>query len=277
MNATLARGDPRRGGFLDHLLVAALHGAVALAEVDDVAVGVREHLELDVPRLLQEFLHVDLVVAERRARLGLGDADGVQQRGLGVHHAHAAAAAAAGGLDDHRVADVAGDAQVLIRILAQRAVGAGHAGHAVGLHHLDGRDLVAHQADGLGLGADEHEAALFDALGEVRVLGQEAVAGMDRHRVGDFRGADDGRHVQVALRGGRRPDAHRLVRQQHVLEAVVGGGMHGHGLDAQLAAGPQDPQRDLAAVGDDELLDHGRIIRRRTAAGRTRPGRRCAP
>src|SRR5262249_23364520 len=46
--APLADGDARGRGLLDDLLVAALHGAVALAEVDDVAVPVRQHLELDV-------------------------------------------------------------------------------------------------------------------------------------------------------------------------------------------------------------------------------------
>jgi hypothetical protein len=40
--------------------VAALHRAVALAQVDRVAVAVGQHLDLDVARVLQEFLHVDL-------------------------------------------------------------------------------------------------------------------------------------------------------------------------------------------------------------------------
>ena len=146
----LLGGEAGRGRLFDHFLVAALHRAVALAQVHHVAVVVGEHLELDVPRLLEKLLHVDLVVAEGRQRLGLRDADGIQQRGVGVHHAHAAAAAAAGGLDDHRIADVLGDAEVLVGVVAQRAVGAGHAGHAGGLHDLDGGDLVAHQADGLG-------------------------------------------------------------------------------------------------------------------------------
>ena len=56
---------------------------------------------------------------------------------------------------------------------------------------------------------------------------------------------------------GRRADAHGLVGEQHVLEVGVGGGMHGDGLDAELAAGAQDAQRDLAAVGDDDLVEHG--------------------
>jgi hypothetical protein len=44
----------------------------------------------------------------RRAGLGAGGLHRVEQRRLGVHHAHAAPAAAAGGLDDHRVADLRG-------------------------------------------------------------------------------------------------------------------------------------------------------------------------
>ena len=46
----LRRRDARRRGFFDHLLMAPLHGAVTLAQVDDVAVVVGEHLELDMPR-----------------------------------------------------------------------------------------------------------------------------------------------------------------------------------------------------------------------------------
>src|SRR3546814_2071124 len=86
--------------------------------------------------------------------------DGVVERGLGVHHAHAAAAAAAGGLDDHRIADLATDREVGIAVVAQRAAAAWHAWHAGGLHRADRLDLVAHQADGLGLGPDEDEAEI---------------------------------------------------------------------------------------------------------------------
>ena len=46
-------------GFLDQLLVPPLDGAVAFPEVDDVAVGVGEDLDLDVPGMLDVFLQVD--------------------------------------------------------------------------------------------------------------------------------------------------------------------------------------------------------------------------
>ena len=142
-----ARRDARRGRLLDDLLVAALHRAVALAQPHRVLVLVGEHLDLDVPRRRQEFLHVDGRVAERRLRLAARQRHRGQERRLGVHDAHAAPAAAAGRLDDHRVADRARDLDDLLRIVGQRALGSGHARHA-GLHHRGLRaHLVAHQPD----------------------------------------------------------------------------------------------------------------------------------
>jgi hypothetical protein len=51
--------------------VAALDRAFALAEVEDVAVLVAEHLDLDVARRFDELLDEDAVVAEARQRLAL--------------------------------------------------------------------------------------------------------------------------------------------------------------------------------------------------------------
>src|SRR5690606_16766247 len=118
--------------------------------------------------------------------------------GFGVHHAHATPATAAGRLDDDRIADVAPDAQDLGRVFRQGAVGAGYAGYAGNLHGVLGGNLVAHQADGFGARADEGEAGLFDALGEIGVFRQKAITGVDGFGVGDFGGGDDARDVQVA-------------------------------------------------------------------------------
>ena len=62
--------DGGRGRFLDHLLVAALHRAVALAEMDDVAVVVGEDLDLDVARVDHGLFEDQLARAE--GALGLG-------------------------------------------------------------------------------------------------------------------------------------------------------------------------------------------------------------
>jgi hypothetical protein len=113
----LACGDAWGRRFLNNLLVAPLHGAVALAEMDDVALPIGEHLEFDVPRSFEELLHVDSIIAECRTRLSSCDADRVQKRRFAVHDTHAAATAATRCLDDDRIADVARDAQILVRVI----------------------------------------------------------------------------------------------------------------------------------------------------------------
>ena len=58
-------------------------------------------------------------------------------------------------------------------------------------------------------------AALAD-LGELGVLGEEAVARVDRVRAGDLGRRDDARDVQVAVARRRRADADVLVGEADV-------------------------------------------------------------
>src|SRR3972149_3363696 len=55
-----------RGRFFDNLLVPPLQAALALVEVDDVAVRVGQQLDLDMPRAGDQLLQVDRPVAEGR-------------------------------------------------------------------------------------------------------------------------------------------------------------------------------------------------------------------
>ena len=57
----------------------------------------------------------------------------------------------------------------------------------------------------LGLGADPDDAVALDDLGELRVLGEEAVAGMDGVGVDDLGGRDDVRDVEVGSVAGGGP------------------------------------------------------------------------
>src|SRR5258706_7104336 len=91
---------------------------------------------------------------------------------------------------------------------------------------------------------------------------------MDRVGRGDLGGADDRGNMQVALRGRRRPDAPRLVGEAHVQRARVGLRVHGDRLDAELAARANDAQRDLAAIGDEDLLKHRATLRGKKLGGK---------
>ena len=161
-------------------------------------------------RRLDVLLDVDVADAERGLGFALRRLDRVRQLGRRADDAHAAAAAAGGRLDDHRVADVLRELERLLFAL-DRAVAAGQNRHARLLHHAARARLVAHQADDLRVGADELDVARLADFREVGALGQEAVAGMDRVGAGDFGGADDRRHVEVAVGAARRADADVLV------------------------------------------------------------------
>src|SRR5690606_11037322 len=106
----------RAGRLLDELLVAALDRAVALAEVDDVAVRVAEDLELDVARPLEVLLDVDRAVAERAERLGAGELEAAREIVGVARDAHALPAPAVGGLDDDGEAHLLGVAERLVDV-----------------------------------------------------------------------------------------------------------------------------------------------------------------
>ena len=98
--------DDGRGRFFNHLLVAALHGAFALAQVDHVAVLIAQHLDLNVARVRNELLHINFAIIERTQGFALrGLKTGLQFR-WAAHQPHALAAAAGRGFDHHGIADL---------------------------------------------------------------------------------------------------------------------------------------------------------------------------
>ena len=80
---------------------------------------------------------------------------------------------------------------------------------------------------------------------------------MDRVAAGHDRGADHGRRREVGPPGIGRPDADRLVGKLDRQRFAVGFAVDDDRLDPERAAGAQDPQGDFAAVGDEDLAEHG--------------------
>ena len=188
------RRDRRGRRLLDELLMAPLNRAVPLAEVDDGAVGVREHLHLDVPRVFEEPLDVDRVVRE----VGLALAARGGERALGLvgraDDLEALASPAGRGLDRHGPAVLVPERDHLAGRLDRIGRPGDH--RDAGLLHQPPRGhLRAHRLDRLRRRADPDETGLLDGAREGGVLGQEPVAGMDRLRAGALR-----------ARRGRAPD-----------------------------------------------------------------------
>ena len=172
---------------------------------------------------------------------------------------------------------------------ASDAVAAGHDGHAGGGHFAPRLLFFAHQPQHVGRRTDEGDVRGLADFGEIGVFGEEAVAGMDGVDVGDFRGADDVRDVQIAFGAARRADADGFVGKPHVQRVAVGFGIDGDGGNAQFLAGANHPQGDFAAVGNQNFAEHhGRKITPggyfffspagwQRAAGRIRPAGHFRP
>ncbi len=247
-------GQERRGGLLDELLEAALQRAVAGAGDDDVAVLVGDDLGLDVAGLVEVLLDEALTATEGGDGLTGGRLEQLGDLFDGLRDLHAASATTEGGLDRDRHAVLLGELDDLVGVL-DRVLGAGGHRSLGALGDVAGGDLVAEVADGLRRGADPDEAGVDHGLGEVGVLGEEAVAGVDGVGAGLGRGVEDLVEHQVGLGRGGAAQCERLVGELHELCVCVRFGVDGDTAVARVLGGSDDPHSDFAAVRDEHLRD----------------------
>ena len=117
----------------------------------------------------------------------------------------------------------------------------------------------------LGLGPIKTIPASASALANAARSDREAVARM--HRLGTARlaGSNDVVDDQIALRRRRRPDRYGVVGHFDVERVAVGLGIDRHGFDSHPAGGLDDPAGDLAAIGNQDALEHLRLRSREPA------------
>ena len=78
---------------------------------------------------------------------------------------------------------------------------------------------------------------------------------MDRLGAGLLAGLDDLVDQQIGLRRGRRTDEDLLVGLAHMQRVGVGLGIDRDRLDTHALAGANDATGDLAAIGDEDLVE----------------------
>src|SRR5690242_20900984 len=180
-------------------------------------------------------LEVDLIRAERRQRFLLGQRKRLWVLLLVLGDPHPLPTPTRRRLDDHWKPDLLRDLEPRVRVL-DRPRRTGHRGHFELLRELPRRRLVPHLADLIARGAYERDIRRPHDVRELRVLGQEPVAGVNGIRPGDLGGRDNPRGVEVAVAGGRAADAYIVVGEPRV-QAVAGGlRVDGDCRDAQLLA-----------------------------------------
>src|SRR5262249_29244032 len=132
-----------------------------------VPMAVREQLDLDVAWPLEIAFEEDCVVSEGGRGFASRRGDALFELRAAADDAHASSAASSRRLDHQREPE-------LVRLAA------GEARHAGLRRGTLGFELVAAPAERVRRRAYENEPSGLDGLGEVGVLGEEPVAGMDR-------------------------------------------------------------------------------------------------
>ncbi len=241
----------------EHFLMAPLHRAIALEQIDGRTVRIGEDLDLDVPGRGQVFLDQHAIVAERRLRLALRGRKRCLEIPRTFDDLHALAAASGGRLDQHRITDLGGFAPeqrgcLVIAVIAWDERNAG------GAHDPLRGGFGAHRRDCGRRWADENEARTRAGRGKQLVLGQEAVPRMNRLRTRSLRDRDDRLAIQIALARRRRPEPVRLIAGRDMQRLAIGIGIDGHRADAHAPRGARDAHRNLAAVRNQDLVKHRR-------------------
>ena len=242
-------GHARGRRLLDDLLVPALHRAVPLEEMEDVAVLVAEDLHFDMPRCGDVALDQHARIAEGIARLALAGGQGLLEIGMLVDAPHALAAATGHGLDQHGIADLVGLLAQERRVL-DLAVIARHHRHPGLLDERLGGILQPHRPHGGGRRPDEHNPRDGTGLGEIGVLREKAIAGMQAFRPAPARHVEDPFRHEIALPRWRGADIVGFVGIGHERGLRIGIGMDRDHAHAHPSRGPGDAECDFTAIGN---------------------------
>ena len=215
--------------------MASLYGTLALAEVDDVAVGVAQDLKFDMVGLLDETLYIYRVISERRQCFGFSGEVGLFDLTLAADEPHAFSSTSLRSLDHDGETDLAAH---LTRILDRFEILAGSGNHRDTRidHLLPGRDLVAHCFDRFGSRADEDDVGFLAAAGKLGIFRQKSISRVDGIRSALPCGFQNPVDVQVAFARGCPADAISLIGIKDMFRRPVGFREDGYRPDVHLTA-----------------------------------------
>ncbi len=205
----------RRRRFFNQFLVPALDGAIAVAEVNDVAVRIRKDLNFHMTWRCQKPLDQERPVTKGALGQAASASESCADFGFGGDDAHPLPAASCGRLDHQRQLQLARFALQVRQVLIC-AVISGQYRDTGRAHASFGNTLRAHRGDGRRRRANEHPARIGARRGELRVFREKSVAGMDRTRSSRLRRVQDARDVEITVAGSGIADAYGRVSFAHM-------------------------------------------------------------
>ena len=164
------RGQGSGRGFFDEFLVAALDGAVPVAQMDHMAEPIDQHLKLDMAGAQHQLFQVHLVIAEAGLGLCFCRFKGGGKLPCVITAPDAPAAAARTGFEQHGIAHGFGGCKGCFHGV-YRAVRAGCDRDPGRQHTGAGSRLAACPPDGVTGGPDEGDALSCAGIGKVCIFG----------------------------------------------------------------------------------------------------------
>ena len=265
--------DAGRRRLLEDLLVAPLDRAVAVTQVHDVAVVVADDLDLDVATSFEVRLDEHRAVAERRQRLARRRRNRVVELVRRAHDAHAPSAAAGSGLDERRVRTTV---EPSMRPSTTRS--STWSARPLRAPHASPRPCRRAASSVRASGRPRSGRRRCTGRRERSVLGEEAVAGMDRIAAGRQRRGDHRRRRA----GTTRPASHRRERSATSTESTcsafrVGARSAPRRCRCPCGGRSRDAHGDLAAVRDERTAGWSASVPPHAVLGAALHGRCCAP
>ena len=247
--------EVRRGSEFDDLLVPSLDRTIAFVEVNQSAVFVAEELDLDMLRALNELFEKDIGNAERGGRLLLCGLDGIREFVGGIHRSHPAAPAAHRRLHHHGIAEFL---RQHFRIVDRRhrLVTARENRHVRELCNRACRDFIAELAENRRVRADERDICFVAGPREVRILGQEPIARVDRIDADVFGERHDTGNVEIRTnRLAGFAHAIRFVGLEPVQCEAVFVRVNRHGADAEFVRRTEHADGDFTTIRHEQFLE----------------------
>ena len=223
--------------------------------MNNVAMPIGHDLKLDVMRIDDELLDIDLLVPESF----LGFVPRVVKRRLKawliMRGSHAAATTTSSRFNHHRVTDFLRGLDGLILRFDYSLASRRH-GHASFVREDARGVFVTHGLHRARRGSDKLDVAAFTDFGEMRVLGKKPVAGMDGIDIANLGCAHNAIDFQITLGAGRGANADRFIRELNMQRIDVRFRINSQGTNTKFFAGANDAQCDFTAIGDQNFFKH---------------------
>lgn len=215
---------------------------------------IRQNLDFDMARVDNAFFQEYLRFAESLA--GFGDDAFIiaQQFFFIIAASDTAATATIGRLEHDRITNLLGKLARFLDIF-KVALAPRHAWNAGFQHGIAGLDLVAHLADNLGRRTDKLDTTTGADLGQLRILGQESIAGMQGIAA---RGNGQVNYIMCIeiANNGIRPDVISFIGLFDMECMPVSIGIDCDGLDPHFGASTNNANSNFPSIGYKDFFYH---------------------